>query len=67
MKVWIARDADNGQLVAYDHKPIKNRHFGYHSCIIHPFAGNAKILDSGLFPEVTWENSPIEMELNINF
>lgn len=65
MKVWIARDDDNGQLVAYDHRPIRNGYMGYHSCIIHPFSGKSKILDSALFPEITWDNSPVEMELDI--
>jgi hypothetical protein len=40
---------------------------GYHSCVIAPFDGKAKILDRELFPEITWDNSPVEMDLDINF
>ena len=65
MKVWIARDDDNGQIVAYDHKPIRNGYMGYFTCCIYPFEGKAKILDDALFPEITWDNSPVEMELDI--
>lgn len=67
MKVWIARDDDNGQLVVYDHKPIKNWHMGYHSCIIYPFKGKSHIIDERLYPEVTWDNSPIEMDMDFEF
>lgn len=67
MKVWIARDDDNGQIVAYDHKPIQNRHMGYFTCEIYPFDGKAKILPKESYPEITWDNSPVEMELDINF
>lgn len=70
MKVWIARDYEG--LVAFEEKPVKN--YG-----INPFDEEDFIwrganyssrytdLDENLFPEVTISNSPIEMDIEINF
>ena len=61
MNFWIARDADN-ELFIYDEKPIRgerkficgqrNGRFGEYMEI-----------SSELFPEVTFENSPQEVEI----
>lgn len=56
--MWIARDKDDGSLFLYDNMPKKFEEYwdvqrGY----------TAIELDSSLFPEVTFENSPKKMEL----
>lgn len=60
MKLWIARGLD-GDLYLYPNKPIKKDYRFtcrtiYDDCII---------LDSDTFPEVTFENSPKEVELKL--
>lgn len=62
MKLWIARDY-NGELWAYDHKPIKKdgifqSDFELDKCI-------ASELPAWVLPEVTFENSPQEVELKL--
>lgn len=62
MKLWIARDY-NGDLWAYDHKPIKKDRifqsdFELDNCI-------ASELPAWMLPEVTFENSPREYELKL--
>lgn len=59
MKLWIARDK-NSCLYLFDKPPkLENSYFfpqrGYDSFL----------LDSELFPEVTFENSPREVELKL--
>lgn len=57
MKLWIARDK-NGTLVLHESKPYCP--FGnWHN------SNQEFYLDSGLFPEVTFENSPQEVELKL--
>lgn len=57
MKMWIARDKDN-RLYLYQYKPQKDVYVfkteSYLSCWQIPFTE---------FPEVTFENSPMEVEL----
>ena len=57
MKLWIARDKD-GALYFYRSKPIR---FEY------DFFSTESIgfISSDLFPSVTWENSPQEVELKL--
>lgn len=60
MKLWIARDKD-GYLYLYDKKPIQEKDY---------FDSNTKgqyntLLHSSYFPEVTFENSPKEVELKL--
>ena len=59
MKIWIARDKDN-RLYLYQYKPKKEVYVfkaeSYLSCWQIPFTE---------FPEVTFENSPREVELVI--
>ena len=62
MKFWIARDS-NGELWIYDHKPLKNKDIfesdlNLEKCI-------ASELPSLLFPEVTFWNSPREVEIKL--
>ena len=66
MKLWIARDKDGG-LYLYNYEPYKNKVSGRFTCSIKP---NSKWseeyeLNSHLFPELTFENSPQEVELVI--
>lgn len=57
--MYIARDKD-GTLCLYKGKPSRYDGFfdndSYYSAIY---------LDSHLFPEITWENSPQEIEITI--
>ena len=57
MKLWIARDID-GYSQLYVEKPIKRD--GYFERV--PNTGYFTISHK-LFPEVTWENSPQEVEI----
>lgn len=59
MKLWIARDKD-GELWLYDTEPIKNEIF----FDVEAFAVRVKLRPT-LFPEVTFENSPQEVELKL--
>ena len=60
MELYIARDKYGGGLFLYDHKPTKlNDIFISGGCGFHT------IIDSELFPEVTWENSPQQVELKL--
>lgn len=62
MKLWIARDKD-GDLYVYQNKPIKRGLAGLFECQCENEEAE-KIEDLHyLFPSVTWENSPQEMEL----
>lgn len=61
MKIWIARDSYGLWLFAY--KPLKkvtnnDKYFSKENNIRY-------LLDSNLFPEVTFENSPMEIELKL--
>jgi hypothetical protein len=58
MKLWIARDKD-GYSQLYAEKPIKKD--WYFQCV--PFTEKFTI-SHRLFPEVTFENSPQEVELS---
>ena len=57
--MWIARDKD-GDLFLYRVKPARNDNI----FVVPGNYGMIRLADSA-FPEVTWENSPVEMELKI--
>ena len=59
MKFWIARDKD-GYSHLYAEKPIKKD--WYFQCV--PFIEKF-IISHRLFPEVTFENSPQQVELKL--
>ena len=59
MKLWIARDQDC-RLWLYDTEPIKNETF----FDVKAFALQVE-LSPMWFPEVTFENSPQEVELKL--
>ena len=59
MRFWIARDKD-GLLYLYDNMPEKRSEYFL------SYTGYDDMpLDSRLFPEVTFENSPREVELKL--
>lgn len=58
MKLWIARDED-GELHLFCSKPIKSGLYW-----IAGF-GNELCINDNLFPEVTFENSPQEVEIKL--
>ena len=65
MKMWIARDGD-GMLNLFNKKPIKVLPFydrSRYAWTVPRGYSNSIILDKKLYPEVTFENSPMEVEL----
>lgn len=60
MKLWIARDEDDGMLFLHELEPIRDDPWGF-------FMSNGKTwdIDKALFPEVTWQNSPQQVELKL--
>ena len=65
-ELWIARD-ESGSLAAYNVKPTRYRHkkkgCGFFNVI--PGMNNILKLDDNLFPEVTWENSPRKVKIEL--
>ena len=59
MKFWIARD-EEGALYLYDDVPEK-----LIKCFIQQGYKEVKKLSNDLFPEVTFENSPREVEIKL--
>lgn len=57
MKMWMARDK-SGDLYLYKSKPIVNEGIWY--C-----REGLWSISNYLFPEVTFENSPVEVELKL--
>ena len=58
--MWVDRDKD-GELYLYSLKPIKgDNHF-----ICNTFNSECMQLESELLPEITWENSPKEIVINL--
>lgn len=63
MRVWIARDRDN-TLCLFNLEPINHADYSWvprtkSDC------GNYLNLPESEFPEITWENSPKEIEINV--
>lgn len=56
MKLWIARDND-GTLLIHFYEPIIDG--------LEWISLDYRIIDKNLFPEVTFENSPQEVELKL--
>lgn len=60
---WVARDKDMPQEVAlnlHTYKPVWILRYGYWGR-----AGGHITLDHHLFPEITWESEPVEVEITI--
>ena len=66
MKLCVARDKD-GVLYLYIYEPCKNKISGRFTCCIKPNGewSEEYELNSHLLPEVTFENSPQEVELKL--
>ena len=58
IKGWVARDSD-GSLNIHQEKPSR------WSIYLWTFGGGYFHIDKTLFPELTWEDEPIEVELTI--
>ena len=58
---YIARDK-NGKLILGRRKPTREYRtdswWGYGQCMV--------LLDAGLFPDITWENEPVEVEIKLS-
>ena len=59
MKMWVARNKD-GSLALFSYKPWKIRYDTFDK-----LRGDFIELDKKLYPEVTFENSPMEVELKL--
>ena len=64
MKLWIARDKD-GSLWLYNAKPDKNSIMFTSVLLSNEEWSEEYPLDDNLFPEVTFENSPREVEIKL--
>lgn len=58
MKMWIARDLRFNGLYLYKEKPVLDGNMWFSED--YPYT-----IDNLLFPEVTFENSPMEVELKL--
>ena len=58
MKMWIARNVDN-TLVLFQSKPILNNEVMWDEILNEDYM----FISEYLYPEVTFENSPMEVEL----
>ena len=58
MKLWIARDKD-GTLCVFESKPYLKKNKDWDSNY------NCFVIDESQFPEVTFKNSPMEVELKL--
>ena len=60
MKLWIARDGSDCSLWCYDKKPLRFQNNFLYECGSIWFQ-----LPTNLFPEVTFENSPQQVEIKL--
>jgi hypothetical protein len=61
VEVWMARD-DDGDLYAYTCKPCRTQELGFWE-LEGPYLCDFIRLKSELFPEVTFENSPVKARI----
>lgn len=64
MKLWIARDCDN-TLWIFEKYPIKKENLFYPTSNINGNFTYYRSMPTDMFPEVTFENSPQEVELKL--
>lgn len=66
-ELWIARDKDGTLFLFIGEKPMRDKVFAFdpEETIFVREEGEVIELDCREFPEVTWENSPIEVELKL--
>ena len=60
MTLWVARDKNNA-LALYTEEPI----LYYNEYFEVPYKAQMIDLDEDLFPEITFENSPQQVEVNL--
>lgn len=64
--MWIARDKD-GQLTLFSNKPHRCKEVGWNNeswdVVSMDEFTDTMILNSNMFPDLTWEDEPIEVEL----
>ena len=60
MKLWIARNKDNN-LIVFQSKPILNDWQEWDEILNEDFM----LIPEYLFPEITFENSPVQVELKL--
>lgn len=68
MKLWIARDVCNIHLKLFFEKPVEqegNWVVKHLDKLNRMYYGNSIKLENHLFPEVTYENSPQQVELKL--
>lgn len=63
-KVWIARDKD-GSLYAYNCKPVFYAEIESFAPV--PYSGGCIVLKNDSYPEVTFENSPLPLEVMLDY
>lgn len=62
---WIARDKD-GSLCLYSKKPKLSKEFeGFWICSQYDILVDVIVLPSKYFPEITFENSPKQLEIKL--
>ena len=64
MKIWIAR-TKGGKLRMFFNKPYKTDDGKWFYLDNHAFVDTGILIDKNNFPEVTFENSPQEVELKL--
>lgn len=57
MRLWISRDKEDNYLYLFKEEPYLEGTSFYGKCVTY--------LDGDLFPEVTFENSPKQIELKL--
>lgn len=68
MRLWIARDVCNIHLKLFYERPVEQegnwvvKHLDKHNRM---YYGNSILLENHLFPEVTYENSPKQVEFKL--
>ncbi len=64
MKLWVARNQD-GSLCLYEEKPSLVYDDELRKWYYESNRGSFELYDETLLPEVTYESSPMEIELNL--
>lgn len=66
MKLWIARDKNDGYLYLYGKEPkLSEEVEGLWVCSQYDTFVEVTVLPSKMFPEITFENSPQMVELKL--
>ncbi len=61
-QLYVARDKKTGDVWLYSAEPARHPEFGSFGI---KYPEEQMCLGKDVFPEVTWENSPVEVELKI--